>query len=145
LSLNSRLVDVDVTAVDKKGRPITGLTKNDFVIYDNGKKQTLRSFSPVGSAPVSPQSGATAAQAVLYTNLPAAVGSGGAQAAGASAPESSTILLLDPTSLDFPDLNYAREQILEVRTGGPLCSRGSGISHSGERNHRPHCFEFSAA
>ncbi len=113
LSLNARLVDVDVTAVDKKGRPIMGLTKNDFVIYDNGKKQALRSFSPVGSAPVRPQSGATAAQAVLYTNLPAAVGSGGAQAAGASAPESSTILLLDPTSLNFPDLNYAREQILK--------------------------------
>lgn len=110
LSLNARLVDVDVTAVDRKGRPITNLTKKDFVIYDDSRKQSLESFTHVNAAPSSPQSPATA-QPVLYTNRPAVMDN--AQSAGASAPESSTILLLDPTSLDFADLNNAREQILK--------------------------------
>ncbi|MGH9604989.1 MAG: VWA domain-containing protein [Terracidiphilus sp.] len=117
LSVNARLVDVDVTAVDKKGRPVKGLTKKDFVIYDDGRKQALESFSNVSAAPGTRQATATAARAVLYSNLPDAVGS--AHSASASAPESSTILLLDPTSLDFADLNHARQQILKFLDGLP--------------------------
>ncbi len=114
LRVNTRLVNVDVTAFNKKGRPITGLTKKDFVVYDNGRRQTLQSFSPVSAAASpSPSSFAAAANPVLYSNLPAPFSNGSAQAAGAPAAASSTILLLDPTSLDFADLNYARHQILK--------------------------------
>lgn len=109
LSINSRLVDVDVTAIDGKGRPVTGLTRNDFAIFDNGRKQTLASFSHVsGTASPIEQTSAKTAQPALYTNRPL-----NAPRTSASAPGSSTILLLDPTSLDFADLNYAREQILK--------------------------------
>lgn len=124
LSLNARLVDVDVTAVDRKGRPVTGLTKEDFVLSDDGRKQALRSFSRIsGAASASPKPAGTAAEPVLYSNLPAAAEGGGPQAANASAPESSTILLLDPTSLDFPDLNYARQQILKFLSRLPAMER----------------------
>lgn len=120
LSLNSRRVDVDVTAVDKKGRPVTDLARKDFVIDDDGRKQSLRSFTRVtSSASPSTPLRRTTAQPVQYSNLPSAVGSGGADTPEASAPESSTIFLLDPTSLDFADLNYARKQILKFLDGLP--------------------------
>ena len=50
LKVNTRLVDVDVTAFDQKGHPVTGLTMKDFEIYDNGRKQTPRSLSRVSGA-----------------------------------------------------------------------------------------------
>jgi hypothetical protein len=39
LRVTTPLVDVDVMASDKKGRPVTGLVKEDFEIYDNGRRQ----------------------------------------------------------------------------------------------------------
>ncbi len=110
LNLNARLVDVDVTAYDKKGRPVTNLTNKDFAIYDNGRKQSIRSFSHVGSGPAGAQAPAKVAPVVFYSNRPDAAGS--MRPAGASAPGSSTVLLLDPTSLAFGDLNHARHEIL---------------------------------
>ena len=44
LRINARLVDVNVVALDKKGNPITGLTQDDFEVYDNGVKQVVGSF-----------------------------------------------------------------------------------------------------
>jgi Ca-activated chloride channel family protein len=39
------LVHFGVTVVDKQGRPVTGLTANDFELVENGKKQALRFFA----------------------------------------------------------------------------------------------------
>src|SRR6185312_12757032 len=118
LRLNTRLVDIGVTAYDKKGRPVTDLTGKDFVIYDDGRKVTLETFRHVGAASAVPESAAAASQSVLYSNRPGAVGK--AQPADAPAPESSTILLLDPTSLSFADLTHAREQILKFLDKLPI-------------------------
>jgi VWFA-related protein len=114
LKVNTRLVDVDVTAFDQKGRPVTGLTMNDFEIYDNGRKQTPRSLSRVSSA-ASPmaQGPAATVQTVVYSNRPEGLGSLTAQPARAQELASSTIFLLDESSVGFLDLNYARQQILK--------------------------------
>ena len=40
----SRTVAVYVTVTDPQGRLVTNLTKDDFDIYDNGKKQTITLF-----------------------------------------------------------------------------------------------------
>ncbi len=111
LHLTARLVDIDLTAYDKKGRPITDLAQNDFVLYDNGRKQSLNSFSHVGAASAAPQTAATSPASVLYSNRLDATGP--SPSAADSAAESSTILLLDPTSLSFADLTHAREQVLK--------------------------------
>jgi VWFA-related protein len=38
------VVLTDVVVTDKHGNPVTGLTRSDFRIMDNGKAQTLASF-----------------------------------------------------------------------------------------------------
>lgn len=68
IQVTSRLVFLDVTVLDKKGRPVVkGLTKDDFTITDNKKLQRIFSFEapethvedanatddhPAGKAPV---------------------------------------------------------------------------------------------
>ena len=40
------LVQLHVGVVDKQGRPVTSLTRDDFVIYEDGVKQTIQYFEP---------------------------------------------------------------------------------------------------
>src|SRR5215467_8636413 len=41
------LVQLNVGVVDKQGRPVTSLTRNDFVVYEDGVKQSIQHFEPV--------------------------------------------------------------------------------------------------
>jgi VWFA-related protein len=41
------LVQLNIGVVDKQGRAVTSLTKNDFVVYENGVKQSIQLFEPV--------------------------------------------------------------------------------------------------
>ena len=41
------LVQLNVGVVDKQGRPITSLKRNDFAIYEDGVKQSIQHFAPV--------------------------------------------------------------------------------------------------
>jgi VWFA-related protein len=43
-------VTVDVVVVDRKGEPVTGLTKDDFAILDEGRPQSIVTFDQVGAA-----------------------------------------------------------------------------------------------
>jgi VWFA-related protein len=114
LSVSARLVDVDLSALHARGQPATGLSIKDFEIYDNGRKQTLRSLSRVNGA-TSPRAHgpATTVSGAVYSNRPQALESLTVQPAQMAALPSSTILLLDESSVGFVDLNYARRQLLE--------------------------------
>jgi len=49
------LVRVDVVVLDKEGRPVTGLTRDDFTVEEEGRPQAVTSFEPVvvrGARPV---------------------------------------------------------------------------------------------
>ena len=45
LKVKTRLVIVDVVALDHKGSPVTDLESKDFTLTEEGKQQTIRSFS----------------------------------------------------------------------------------------------------
>ncbi len=45
-----RLVEVYATVFDQRGRPVTGLTRDNFVVADNGEPQEILSFESAGSA-----------------------------------------------------------------------------------------------
>jgi hypothetical protein len=50
-------VEVDANVVDGNGRFVEGLTKDDFVVLENGKPQSVSVFSVVGSVALSIQTG----------------------------------------------------------------------------------------
>jgi VWFA-related protein len=45
LSTQANLVDIDVLVTDKDGQPITGLSKSNFKVMDDGVPQTVTNFS----------------------------------------------------------------------------------------------------
>src|SRR5262249_8992131 len=38
------LVQLNIGVVDKQGRPVTSLTQKDFVVYEDGVKQSIQHF-----------------------------------------------------------------------------------------------------
>lgn len=111
LRTTTHLVDIGVVAFDKKGRPVTDLKREDFVILDNGKKQQLKFFSQAGliqrqGAPASAPSVAPNQEVFSNRRLVAA------DAKPEKTSESTTILLIDSSNLAFGDLTYARAEIL---------------------------------
>jgi VWFA-related protein len=45
IKITAELVQVDVTVTDKNNRPVSGLKRDDFELYDNGKLQNVTTFA----------------------------------------------------------------------------------------------------
>ncbi|MDQ6803055.1 MAG: VWA domain-containing protein [Acidobacteriota bacterium] len=46
-TMDIRVVNVDVVVTDKKGKPVTGLTKDDFQLFENGVPKNVSNFYEV--------------------------------------------------------------------------------------------------
>src|ERR1019366_3413302 len=93
LRVTTRAVQVSVIAHNKDGRPITGLTKNDFTIFDNGVPQKIASFAQQSSR-------VTADVRSAPTSVPEHVFSNRLEQKS-SVPPSVTVILLDTINTDF--------------------------------------------
>ncbi len=115
LRVNARLVDVGVVGYDKKGHPLTGLKPEDFEIYDNGRKQTIRFFSQTGDTAAESSANSSGASAqTAYSNRRA---SGAAGVGNGGIETNTTILLIDASNLAWSDLTNARTQMLRFLQG----------------------------
>ncbi len=54
-TVDVRVINIDVVVTDKKGKAITGLTRDDFVIYENGRPQKVSNFYEVMTRADSPE------------------------------------------------------------------------------------------
>ena len=43
-TLEVRVIDVDVIVTDRSGKPVTGLTRDDFELFENGKRKEITNF-----------------------------------------------------------------------------------------------------
>jgi len=111
---NVRRVVLDVVVSDSLGRPVSGLTADDFSIAEDGKPQSLRAFDvhdfepASGSLPSLPASLPTN----TFVNMP-------------KGPERGPlyVLLLDLLNMDVSDQPQARKQLLEFVKKKPLGTR----------------------
>ncbi len=102
LRVTTRLVQVNVVVQDKKGQPVSDLTREDFTVLDQGQQQTISTFSVESShilpAPAEPQ------PSNLFSNRYEQKG---------GAPTAVSVILLDGLNTKFEDMAYARQQIIK--------------------------------
>ncbi|HWX54934.1 MAG TPA: VWA domain-containing protein [Verrucomicrobiae bacterium] len=101
LRTTTRLVVVDVVALDAAGKPVTDIKAQDFKLLEEGKEQDVRVFSFH-----QPETGATTADRPrpapnVFTNSPEFRGN-----------SSFNVILIDAVNTAFENQAYARQQIL---------------------------------
>jgi VWFA-related protein len=62
-------VTVDVVVVDRKGQPVSGLTRDDFTVTEEGRAQRIETFDHVQPTAASSAAGAEAPRARVASNL----------------------------------------------------------------------------
>ena len=102
----SRLVQLDVTVLDKAGQPVTDLTQADFTVYEAGQPQSIRNFEAFNQH----QLPASAAQQGINSTADL-------QRLAPNAPV--TVLVLDELNTAFEDTSFARTQIRKYLTSQP--------------------------
>lgn len=100
LRTNTRLVIVDVVAIDSKGLAVTGLNAQDFTVLENGTQQKISSFSFQGTEEAQPAA-ATALPPNVVSNAPAFHSSG------------MDVILFDSVNGAFTSQAYARDQLIK--------------------------------
>jgi VWFA-related protein len=102
IRVTTHLVEVNVIVNDKHGNPITGLTKDDFVLLDNKRPQEIQLLSAETNlrrdqpqTPLPPDT---------FTNR---------LSEHASVPTGVTVILLDALNTEFADQALTRKQVLK--------------------------------
>jgi VWFA-related protein len=98
----THLVQVNVI-VRHHNEPVTDLKKEDFKLYDNGKQQTITTFSVESSNGKLPDSPVKLPPGVYTNKLMAKPGT----------PQSVTVILLDLFNTHLQDQMFARQQIIK--------------------------------
>ncbi|MGA2833974.1 MAG: VWA domain-containing protein [Terracidiphilus sp.] len=108
LIIKARLVVLDVVVTDKTGKPVEGLTANDFQIFEDGKPQHIRSIDPP-SAHVLPATSVAAGISVVFDPAqPARFGNSPVD-----------ILVFDQLNTHFADSSFARRCLHDYLAGQP--------------------------
>ena len=98
----THLVQLNVI-VRHKGEPVTDLKKENFHLFDNGKQQTISTFSVESSNGKLPSSGVKLPPNVFTNKLAARPGT----------PQSVTVILLDTQHTHLQDQMFARQQVVK--------------------------------
>jgi len=108
LRVNTRLVVVDVIALDRKGAPVLDLKQDEFQLAEDGKQQSVRSFSFQNGLTDAPGQTIEARQA--EERLPVNVVTN-VHLVKPGAP--LAVLLLDGINTRLNNQQYAKQQLLE--------------------------------
>jgi VWFA-related protein len=100
LRTTTRLVQINVI-VTKHGTAVPGLKKEDFQVFDDGKRQEIRQFSEETRA-VLPSAAAPLPQGTFTNQLEQRSGT----------PAAVTAILLDGVNTRYSDQAYARQQVV---------------------------------
>jgi VWFA-related protein len=103
IRVDTRLVELNIVVLDQNNRPVEGLTKADFTIFDRNKEQKIALFS-VSSVHKPFQKPAAPLPPGIYTNRP--------EQQRVESPTTVTVVLLDSVNTHIEDQAYAKEQFV---------------------------------
>lgn len=109
IQAGTHVVLVNVVAKDKSGKPVDGLTRDDFVLRDNGREQKIELFAREEASAATAVSSSTAR--LTFTNRPA--------------PNLAavTVFLFDELNTQLGDQELAKKDFLRYLRGLPASSR----------------------
>ncbi len=112
LQVERNVVQVRVVVLDSQGKPVSGLTRNDFLIYDNNKRQEISGFSTEGkvkaAAGPSPKSAAAASGAKPAASA-AASATASASSVTSAIPSRFVALYYDDLWMPFSNIALTRD------------------------------------
>jgi VWFA-related protein len=125
LRVTTRLVLVDVVALDHKGLPVTDLKADDFSLREEGSEQKVRVFS--FQQPGTAESGSDAAKAQpvklppnMFTNVPTY-----------KADRTLSVILLDGLNVDLANQKFMRQEMIKylakLPAGQPVAVYALGL------------------
>ena len=100
ITVNARLVVLDVVVTGKDGKPVDGLTRKDFQIFEDDKPQDIRSFEPPAAHNLPTDPASTGPATVFDAAKPASFGQ-----------SPITILVLDQLNTHFADSSFAHRAL----------------------------------
>lgn len=105
IRVKKQIVLVDVVVTDKRGEPVRGLTKEDFVLKENGNLQRIANFSFTDAAAKASESQPKPPPLApnVHTN----------RREYARLPETLTILLLDFLNTEVSDQSFVRREMIK--------------------------------
>ena len=112
MRLFGRITPVDVTVMDTHGVPVHGLKQSDFLIEEDGKPQTIRSFEETSAADVPIARVPPKLPPHVYTNV--------------QPPQTTSavnILLLDSLNTDKMDQSFVKQEAVKFLKTMPLGTR----------------------
>lgn len=95
----TRLIQVNVVALDKKGKPVTDLKKEDFTLFDKGKQQTISLFAMENKSERRPLPKLGPGMFSNYT--------------GGTTSPNLTVILIDSLNTQWGDQSVARLKIIK--------------------------------
>ena len=105
LTVNARLVVLDVVVTGKDGKPVNDLTEKDFQVFEDGKLQRIRSLERPLEHTLPQTSLAAGAAAVFDPAQPASFGH-----------SPVNVLVLDQLNTHFADSSFARRSLRDYLT-----------------------------
>jgi VWFA-related protein len=105
LKVTTHLVVLSVVVTDKKGYPVTNLSKEDFKVFENEQAQAIATFEPAGEPRIA--EGEHRSPGLV----PAVAMQNGTQP--------STILVLDELNVDGEDVMFATQKVQKFLQAQP--------------------------
>jgi len=102
---------LDVVVTDSNGAPVTGLTQNDFRVFEDDKQQNIASFKEHTGAPVT-TADLPSLPPNVYTNTPAV-----------ESADSINVLLMDSLNTQMTDQQFVRQQTIKYLKTIPAGAR----------------------
>lgn len=115
IQVYSRETIVDVSATGKDGKPVHGLTRADFLVLEDGREQSIRSFEESGAGGTATQPTPEEVEKLpphVYTNRQAALATGPVN-----------IILLDSVNMDMGSQMRAKVEIARYLRTMPAGTR----------------------
>jgi VWFA-related protein len=104
----TRLIQVNVIVTNHKGEPVTGLTKDQFTVFDQGRAQKIAFFTEQTNQPRPAAQLTTVMDPHVFSNRPEET---------AGAPGSVTVVLFDALNTNLEDSAFARARVSKFLEG----------------------------